>query len=439
MATHDSGEATLSVVSLNVAYDPRVDEQDVYHFNLRWPAIQEEVHAAEVILFQEVHEDWLPRTRAFAAELGHKHFQQLYHTTRMTYLVTLVKAGLYSSHAVHQAPGTYTTSLAVTVMKNQEFLTLFNVHLPLDLKVTGERLASTVGFINVASTDKSVILGDWNTLPGMGDTEQLELAGKCGRVVPWTFEGGPETTVWGYPAEATPYQQYNTPSVLDRLFVHGDQEVLSAVCRHKFIQVGGQEMAISDHLPCHVVLGMSKIATPKSDSTYKALKRAWLEIDLLYGQSTVPVLLEAVLRADIAWRLQEEFAGTNGVCVGKEKCVFEVVTSTARLFASYSGVLKLNGGLPVVNPSNLDDNSMILHLMSSIVGTKLEEEFSAKVSVLHAPALSEAYRGCVLQLANRYALANDTPSTTPMPMSDPSSSDDDIAAADKQNLVMDMA
>jgi len=400
MATTD----TLAVSSLNVAYDPRIEDGSPFHFHHRWPAIQDELRHGEVILLQEVHEDWLPKTRAFAAALGCRHFEQMYHTYRKTYLVTLVRFELYSSHAVHQAPNTYTTSLAVTVQKNGDRLTLFNVHLPLDLKMAGERMASTTGFLNVASADKSAILGDWNTLPGKGDSEQLQAAGDCGRIIPWDFDGAPETTVWGYPIEDPRYQQYTTLSVLDRLFVHGPTEVLSAVCHHKFIEVGGAQMALSDHLPCHVVFSMAAPALT-AEEPYKQLKRAWLELDLQFDKSDVPKDLEAVLRADIRWRVQLPHLGKGDFSpLDAETLVFDSVIRVAQAISASSDnadKLDRNGILP-------GDGVLVANSVGMVWGRHamaLHDEFCRIFDHYSASVLMRIYMPYVLQLAGSYARA----------------------------------
>jgi endonuclease/exonuclease/phosphatase family metal-dependent hydrolase len=243
----------MHVVSLNVTYEPKIEEASPYHFFNRWPAIQGEISGADVIHLQEVHVSFLPLVKEFADREGYTMVECLYHTLRQMHLVTLVNEGQYVSHAVHSAKGTYSKALAVRVAWGNR--TLFNVHLPLDIKNVGERMAATRAFVGAAADIKNaLVLGDWNTLPGRGDSEQLEFAQEIGTIVDWDFGAAPKTTFWGYPHEEEHLRKYNSPAVLDRLWIgpRCEFKVTTAKCCHVFVE--GGEMAIADHFPLHVHL-----------------------------------------------------------------------------------------------------------------------------------------------------------------------------------------
>jgi endonuclease/exonuclease/phosphatase family metal-dependent hydrolase len=243
----------MQLVSLCVTYEPKIEESSPYHFFQRWPAIQKEIRGADVIHLQEVHTSFLPLVEEFAQREEYIMLQCLYHVPRQTILVTLLRGPLYMSHAVHAAPDTYAKALSTTVRWRDTNCTLFNMHLPLDIKCVGERMAATRAFVEAAAAiENSIILGDWNTLPGRYDVGQLEFARTKGEVVPWDFGGAPETTFWGYPHEEERLQGYNESAILDRLWIGPRRgfKVTAAVCQHVFIG----DMAIADHFPCRVCL-----------------------------------------------------------------------------------------------------------------------------------------------------------------------------------------
>jgi endonuclease/exonuclease/phosphatase family metal-dependent hydrolase len=251
-------QAYITIVSLNILYDPKIDENSPHHFGHRWAAIQEEIKGADIVSLQEVHTGFLERVAEYAKGHGYELLHCLYHVPRQTHLATLVRSPLYVSHAVHSAPGTYSKALSVMIEHEGQSYTVFNVHLPLDIKVVGERLAATKAFLKAAAaTRNAVLIGDWNTLPGRGDAQQFEVARAYGELVPWAFGGAPPATFWGFPNEAEELRGYGTPTILDHLFVTPGIEVALAECRHRFVEVDGQRMGISDHMPCHAHLRAS--------------------------------------------------------------------------------------------------------------------------------------------------------------------------------------
>lgn len=243
------------IVSLNLLYDPRITADHFYHFSTRWPRIVEwlarEGAPFTAICLQEVHVDFLPTVDAYAEQEGLVAPRVLYHTPRQCYLVTLVPREIYVQHCVHAHADLYPKALTVHVSVGGITIPVTNVHLPLDAKVEGPRLKATEVFARAAAQSKrAVMVGDWNTLPGRGDAEQLTAARMLLRVVGWEFDDGVESTYWGYPHETEDLQAYAAPAVLDRLAVGASVDVTSAVCRKVFVELGGARVAISDHFPC---------------------------------------------------------------------------------------------------------------------------------------------------------------------------------------------
>lgn len=242
----------IRIISLNVLYEPKIAESSPYHFFRRWPAIQNTIRQADVVNLQEVHESFMPAVEQFATSAGYLIAECLYHKLRRMHLVTLVKSSLgLASSASYGAVGTFSKMLSVTVGR----YTIFNVHLPLDINVVGERMVATKAFLTIASeTVGAVLVGDWNTLPGRGDIAQLEFARNLrGKLITWAFgDGVPRSTYWGFPHENESIQGYNEPTILDHAYAGPDIDVILAECRHEFIEVDGVRMGISDHMPCHV-------------------------------------------------------------------------------------------------------------------------------------------------------------------------------------------
>jgi endonuclease/exonuclease/phosphatase family metal-dependent hydrolase len=250
-----SNAQITKIVSLNVLYDPRIATESPHHFTNRWALIQEELQGADLILLQEVHVDFLPLVSEFADKSGYLLVHHLCHVPRQVHLATLIRRAQYLSHAVHHAPGTFSKALSATIDDGGAIYTIFNVHLPLDIKGTGERMAATSAFVRAAAlTRNSVLIGDWNALPGNGDASQLECASSFGVVVPWDFLGFPPSTYWGFPQEKEELRGYSTFAILDRVYANRGVDVALAECRHKFVEIGGARMGISDHMPCHVHL-----------------------------------------------------------------------------------------------------------------------------------------------------------------------------------------
>ncbi len=254
---------TFTIVTLNVLYDSRIALDDPHNFAYRWPIIAETINTADVIALQEVHVGFITIIAEFAVRNGYTMNSCIVHAIRQVHLVTLVRTPMYVGCAVHSAPNTYSKALAVTVRGGENdtsgpsaydtYSTIFNVHLPLDIQVAGERLVATRAFITAASQVKhSIIIGDWNTLSGRGDDAQLEAVTTAGmKIVDWKFvKDAPHATYWGYHFESPQLRGFNTPTILDRMAVGRDITVISATCKHIFIKVNDIEMAISDHFPC---------------------------------------------------------------------------------------------------------------------------------------------------------------------------------------------
>ncbi len=192
-----------------------------------------EVANPDVVCLQEIHASSLPRVRRFAEENNLQMLCTLYndHPRRMTYLVTLV-AG---SHKVlgsssHRVPGGFNKSLSVDLQVGRTTVAVTNVHLPLGATDPKERLAATDFAAYVAARWgsphcffcysknsaracffwvwlllqscflRSVMIGDWNTLPeaGRGAREQIALAYRRGLADVSSFDPGAPFVLWPF-------------------------------------------------------------------------------------------------------------------------------------------------------------------------------------------------------------------------------------------------
>jgi len=247
---------TLSCVTLNVLFDPRIPSHSPEHFYQRWPHICDlfKQKNVQVITLQEVHEEFLESVDRFAHSTRFKSTRRLYHTIRNTYLVTLWRCELECiSMGSYESLGHYSKMLVVNLVWNDRILSFCNVHLPLGASNPQERLIATRDFLRTAAMGGLFIfVGDWNTLPKRGDVEQLDIADQVGRLVPWKFPDTLEceTTFYGFSHESVEYRGYNKPVVLDRLCVATGLHVWDAVCEHHFCEIGGRTVPISDHMPC---------------------------------------------------------------------------------------------------------------------------------------------------------------------------------------------
>lgn len=247
---------SLLCVTLNVLFDPRIPESSPEHFFQRWPhtCTLFEQKNVQVITLQEVHEEFVDTVEKFARRTGFKSAKRLYHTIRNTYLMTMWRCELDCvSMGSYESFGHHSKMLVVNLAWKGRILSFCNVHLPLGLKNAQERIIATQDFLRTAAMSTSFIfVGDWNTLPGRSDTEQLHVAEQVGRLVPWKFPATleSETTFYGFSHESVEYQGYNAPSVLDRLCVASGLQVRNAVCEHHFCEIGGRNIPISDHFPC---------------------------------------------------------------------------------------------------------------------------------------------------------------------------------------------
>ncbi len=234
----------MLIVSLNVLNDPRIAPDSPHHFFQRWPRIRQVIGRADVVALQEVHETFLGTIEEYADESGMRMTSALYHTVRSTHLVTLVPKDWYQGHDVSYYPDTYTATLSVSVGGHR----VTNVHLPLDARDAGERRAATRAVVGRNGGPSSIVIGDWNTLPGLGDDNQLSSATEQGmRMVDWKIVGEVEATAYGFPHEAPCFQKFTNPAILDRAAVGNDVNLVLAECRHDF---GPDGWPVSDHFPC---------------------------------------------------------------------------------------------------------------------------------------------------------------------------------------------
>ncbi len=262
----------LTIVTLNVCYDPRIEITSPYHFNQRWPHIQANIqsHAqgdtqsTVVIALQEVHTDFLEKIHEFATLHNYTAITCLYHEPRQTHLVTLVQTARYISSGTHSAPGTSSKMVSVLIELpsytteggdhyEEIYCTVFNVHFPLDIYNTGERLRATKTFLRtMTNTNQPILVGDWNTLPNLGGFDQLDMAAEMGTLVKWSFpQDAPRSTFWGYPHETDKeLHGFNSPTVLDHLLVGRGIGIVRAECKHIFIDIEGIHMMLSDHALC---------------------------------------------------------------------------------------------------------------------------------------------------------------------------------------------
>ena len=226
-------------------YHEKIPEDSPYHFNQRWGAIVDlfKRENPDVITLQEVHEGFLGQIEVFANDCGYDVASVMYNKYRQCYLVTLSKTGSRSCYSVVHVDGSYTKALAVYF----ESLVVMNIHLPLDRQNLGERVHATSVIAQfVATHDRAVMIGDWNTLPDCRGWEQLGVAEENGlKVVYWK---NCNTTFWGFPHEPENLREFNSPAILDRAAVK-NVNISSAECLPEFIS---DRCAISDHFPCKI-------------------------------------------------------------------------------------------------------------------------------------------------------------------------------------------
>lgn len=239
----------FAIVSLNVLNDPRIAPDSPRHFSARWPRIRQVLDTADVAALQEVHQSFLPVIAEYAEGRDMRVASALYHKIRATHLVTLVPKDRYVGHDVSYYGASYTATLTVHLGGG---IRVTNVHLPLDARDAGERRATTREVVARSAGPGAIIVGDWNTLPGLGDREQLQAAEDAEMsLVEWTISGDVPTTVYGFPHEEPRFQGFCSPAVLDRAAVWPDVAVESAVCLQEF---GPDGFPVSDHFPCRLVV-----------------------------------------------------------------------------------------------------------------------------------------------------------------------------------------
>jgi endonuclease/exonuclease/phosphatase family metal-dependent hydrolase len=256
----------IKAMSLNVMFDYSVRE--THDFFKRWPEIQKLIDGIDLVMLQEVHESFLDTVKKFARERCYNLVDHLYHKTRKTYLVTLSsKRCMFRSSYIVHASDTDNQMLVVRGAPGGFPMHIGNVHLPFDSKCTGKRIKATEIFLEHAvACDDSIVIGDWNTLPGRGDKDQLKIAADLGEIVPWTMVDNldveplnkemVQSTFYGFPREKSEYRGFSSPVVFDHLWIPSDQNyskrfrIKKAMCLHKFITVDEIQMAISDHFPC---------------------------------------------------------------------------------------------------------------------------------------------------------------------------------------------
>jgi len=254
--------ADLSLVTLNLAYDPRIPTDSPEHFDSRWPRIVERLRStdADVIALQECHSDWLPLLSQFAEAHGYDVKSVRYHDIRSTHLVTMVRPELVAWHTTRYT-ASYTSTLTLVIMVGDRRVHVTNVHLPLDAACAGERVAVTTQVATEQIGRTSVVLGDWNTLPELGGDEQLTEFTRLGfSMVDWTFveDDGrpsryPRSTAWGFAHEPPRFREFTSPAVLDRAALSPTLEIVSAECVHDF----RDGIPISDHFLCTLGVRLS--------------------------------------------------------------------------------------------------------------------------------------------------------------------------------------
>ena len=185
--------ARLLIATLNVLYDPRIAPDSAEHFDARWPRMSDALvkTAADLIALQECHVDWLPRLAEFAESHEYQLLSVEYHAHRSAHLVTLVRPALLVGWQTTRYEASYTATLTAIMEAGGHRLYVTNVHLPLDVADSGERRAVTSQVARDQVGRTSVVVGDWNTLPGLGDEKQRSAFEECGMtLVDWDMVAG---------------------------------------------------------------------------------------------------------------------------------------------------------------------------------------------------------------------------------------------------------
>lgn len=251
----------LRIVTLNVMYDPFYDNDHPWHFWQRWETIKETINGADIICLQEVHLAWVDTINEFARDNGYiGNWVPYGGNRRNTHLITMLRPCMISGDkpisAAHKT-GTNVRGLITKFTWCEQSITLYNVHLPLSLRRSRNRFAATKSVIDTARLDtNAIIIGDWNTIMSHRmRQQQIRYAQSYGTLATWKHvPEAPTSTFYGSPREEQQFRGYTTSVELDQAFVRSHTlNILDAECRHTFVS---NEIAVSDHMPCYVTIGL---------------------------------------------------------------------------------------------------------------------------------------------------------------------------------------
>lgn len=251
----------LTLVTLNLMYDPSYDEDHPWHFWQRWDAIQKATRGVDIICLQEAHSSWIETIDEFARVNNYiGNLVQYGGKKRDTYLITMMRPSLIPGNepvsAAHKVDD-QVRGLVTKIMWCDRSITLYNVHIQLAMRNANKRFLATKSVIDAARLDtNAVVVGDWNTIRGKTRLLQLGYAVDHGKLAQWKHFGGgvvvPKTTFYGSPREIDRLKGYSTPVELDQIFIRSQVLcVQKATCKHTFVD---NNVAISDHFPCYVTI-----------------------------------------------------------------------------------------------------------------------------------------------------------------------------------------